>query len=111
MMAFVAHSSSDAVCFFFFFNFNYTVAVHWPATLYMFNFCLFIFLFGQTATEKDVIVATSKKTVQSEHTCRYGNLTLNVGEVIQTDEPCLKCFCKIPPMAQCVRTITTEQCH
>lgn len=121
MMAFVAHSSSDAVCtlFFLWFIFNYNVAINWYATLFIFHFSFFLFSFlfilflrlGQTATEKDAINVTSKKTVQSEHTCRYGNLTLNVGEVIQIDEPCLECFCKTPPMAQCVRIITTEKCH
>lgn len=51
------------------------------------------------------------KGAKSEHVCKYDNHTLNIGDIIKTTDPCLECSCQIPPIAQCVRTITTEKCH
>ncbi|XP_053677446.1 uncharacterized protein LOC128727545 [Anopheles nili] len=44
----------------------------------------------------------------TEHKCRYGNLTLNVGESLTPDVTSVgiyECFCAIPPMVHC--TLTT----
>lgn len=64
--------------------------------------------FLRIATDTDVIEA---KGVKSEHVCKFGDYTLMVGDKIKTTDPCLECSCQVPPMAQCVRTITTEKCH
>jgi len=65
--------------------------------------------------EKDTVAPSSGKTViksdAPEQKCKFGKLTLNVGESLTTGDECLECSCKFPPMAQCVRTINTEKCH
>lgn len=57
---------------------------------------------------EEVVAGNGSK---SEHTCKYGKMTMNIGDKIKTNDPCLECFCDTPPMARCIRTITTEQCH
>ncbi|XP_031630403.1 uncharacterized protein LOC116345295 [Contarinia nasturtii] len=49
--------------------------------------------------------------VKSEHVCKYADRSLNIGDKIKTADQCLECSCEVPPMAQCIRTITTEKCH
>lgn len=71
------------------------------------SFFFFVCIIG-AAIETDVI---EEKGTKSEHVCKYGNQTLNIGDVIKTSDHCLECSCQVPPMPQCVRTITTEKCH
>ncbi|KAJ6644485.1 hypothetical protein Bhyg_09454 [Pseudolycoriella hygida] len=40
--------------------------------------------------------------------CKFGSLTLQRGQRIATDEKCLQCSCRHPPMIECVRV---EQCE
>lgn len=66
--------------------------------------------FLRIARDEEVIEVASG-AAKSEHTCKYGNMTLNVGDKIKVNDPCLECSCETPPMARCIRTITTEKCH
>lgn len=78
----------------------------------MFSLLFYIFLsnfFFGTARDDEVIEAGGG--LKSENTCKYGNMTLNVGDKIKVSDPCLECSCETPPMARCIRTITTEKCH
>jgi len=53
----------------------------------------------------------AEKAASPAETCTYGDLVLNVGESVKTDDECLECSCQLPPMAQCTRTINTEKCN
>ncbi|XP_052567376.1 uncharacterized protein LOC120426405 [Culex pipiens pallens] len=35
--------------------------------------------------------------------CKFGNLTLNVGDYVSSDQTCVSCKCSIPPMVHCVQ--------
>uniref|UniRef100_A0A336MYP2 CSON006945 protein n=1 Tax=Culicoides sonorensis TaxID=179676 RepID=A0A336MYP2_CULSO len=34
--------------------------------------------------------------------CRYGDLKLKLGDILKTEDKCLKCVCGIPPIAHCM---------
>lgn len=58
--------------------------------------------------EETVVVPNkTKKVVESMQKCTFGNLTMNVGEVLSPEneyETCTICECKLPPMAHCIQT-------
>lgn len=35
--------------------------------------------------------------------CKFGALTLNLGDELKTDQSCMKCTCSIPPIVSCVK--------
>lgn len=76
---------------------------------FFWNFESNFWYFLSIANESDTIEPGN--LAKSEHTCKYGNSTLNVGDKIKTTDPCLECSCETPPFAQCTRIITTESCH
>jgi len=50
----------------------------------------------------DSVDSASLRTAGSTDTqCKYGDLTLNVGQEVKTGEKCVKCKCDIPPMVTC----------
>lgn len=77
--------------------------------IFFWNFELNVWYFPSIANENDTIEPGNR--AKSEHTCKYGNFTLNIGDRIKTTDPCLECSCETPPFALCTRIITTESCH
>lgn len=73
-------------------------------------FILFLFF---AENEKDVLVraANPSSSAADQGTCSYGKIKMAIGDTIKTDDPCLECSCTAPPLAHCIRTIHTEQCH
>ncbi|XP_062554075.1 uncharacterized protein LOC134219372 [Armigeres subalbatus] len=54
--------------------------------------------------DSDRLVTGKQKTKDSALTCKYGKLTMNVGDSLVpevTDQYTYKCSCQIPPLAQC----------
>lgn len=57
--------------------------------------------------DETTIVPSSKKLDDSLHKCSFGNLTMNVGDVLSPEneyDTCTICECKVPPMAHCIQT-------
>lgn len=58
-------------------------------------------------TDKLVEGAKKKVSIDTKLQCKYGKLTMNVGDTLVPeieDEYTYKCSCLIPPMAQCLKT-------
>lgn len=36
-------------------------------------------------------------------TCKFGDLSLYVGQRLNADDKCIECTCKQPPMLECIR--------
>ncbi|XP_053684684.1 kielin/chordin-like protein [Sabethes cyaneus] len=36
--------------------------------------------------------------------CTFGNLTMNIGDSISSDDKCVSCKCTVPPMPHCIQT-------
>lgn len=71
-----------------------------------------MFRFAPAERENDVLVRAANPTPNASDigTCKYGKITMAIGDTITTEDPCLACACTIPPLAHCTRTINTEKC-
>jgi len=62
--------------------------------------------------EEDVVEkGTGKAPASPELTCKYGTLTLNAGDKLKSDDPCVECACSLPPFVQCTRDVKSEKCR
>lgn len=109
MMASVVLLNSDAVRISLYFFLSWFIQHESFFDFFFWNFELNFWYFPSIANENDTIEPGNR--AKSEHTCKYGNFTLNIGYKIKTTDPCLECSCETPPFAQCTRIITTESCH
>lgn len=100
MMVFAVHSNSSVV------RIILTLSNLFSVVCFQ---IIIIIIFSSTARDDEVIEAGDGP--KSDNTCKYGNMTLNVGDKIKVMDPCLECSCETPPMARCIRIITTEKCH
>lgn len=56
------------------------------------------------AEKSDTVDATSTRTVEStDAQCKYGDLSLHVGQVVKQNNKCVTCKCEIPPMVSCYK--------
>lgn len=63
-----------------------------------------IYLRSFAAERKDEIILTNQAPSNDTNmTCTFGSLVLNVGDKIRSEKYCVDCSCKIPPMMHCVQ--------
>lgn len=60
------------------------------------------------AEPKDEIIPNNSPTQVAingtEMICKFGALTLQVGDQIKSEKYCVECSCSLPPMVHCVQT-------
>lgn len=55
--------------------------------------------------EKDTVVEEVPHASQDpKMQCKFGKLTLGVGDTISSDDSCTTCKCTVPPMAHCIQS-------
>lgn len=59
------------------------------------------------ASTNDVVIPIDGlpdiSTVKETSLCKFGSLIMRRGESVGTDEKCLECTCRHPPMIECIR--------
>lgn len=61
-----------------------------------------IFKISAAGGEKDRVIEDEFK-LNSNHTCRFGNYKLNVGDSLVKTKKSVTCKCVLPPIAHCVQ--------
>lgn len=86
----VARLSTDVVRFF--------LLIFPIEYLYLFLIC------SNVASETDSVIASDAIVEPSDSACKYGELTLQIGEKLNSEEMwnCASCMCKTPPMVDCI---------
>lgn len=51
----------------------------------------------------DELLNEGRSSVETTEKCTFGNLKLNVGEVVKSRNKCDTCKCTVPPMLHCVK--------
>ncbi|XP_058832268.1 kielin/chordin-like protein [Topomyia yanbarensis] len=57
--------------------------------------------------DKDTIIVEGRLDsigeADSKMQCNFGNLTMNVGDSLSSDDKCVSCKCTVPPMPHCIQ--------
>lgn len=55
--------------------------------------------------DKDNVTEEGRRgQIDSNMQCKFGKLTLSVGDSISSEDNCVSCKCTVPPMAHCIRS-------
>lgn len=73
---------------------------------YHFVYNCFFFFFFHLAESGDIVASklrSTEETTDPNLTCKFGKLTLDIGDTLNSDEEHTLCTCEMPPQPHCIQ--------